>query len=91
MRFEDSDHRDPNAFTKDDAIRIQDFVEHHMTQGVQVCLVHCHMGWSRSPGVAAALSDFYNEECGYFFRHFNPNAHVFRVMLETLYEERNLI
>jgi predicted protein tyrosine phosphatase len=48
------------AFTAEMAAQIAAFVQEKMEQGATLFLVHCEAGMSRSAGVAAAISRFYN-------------------------------
>ena len=54
----------------------------------EVVVVHCQAGQSRSAGVAAALSKFYNDnDTRFFHMPYTPNMHVYRTMLNYLMEE----
>ena len=62
---------------------------------VQAVIVHCEAGVSRSAGLAAALSNHFNEDDTEYFSGaatmyapnvYCPNYHVYRVMLEALNE-----
>lgn len=51
-------------------------------------IVHCEAGVSRSPAVAAAISDYLNKEgrfpISYYFRHYAPNVMVFTMLRSAL-------
>ena len=72
------------AFTPDMARRIVAFVQEQQRVNVRLLIVHCEAGMSRSAGVAAALSLFYNHDETYFLVHYRPNALVRRLMLDAL-------
>jgi predicted protein tyrosine phosphatase len=70
------------AFTAEMAAQIVTFVQENMEQGVTLFLVHCEAGMSRSAGVAAAISRFYNGEDTFFQMHYRPNVWVQRLLAE---------
>ena len=72
------------GFTAEMAGRIRDFVREQSGNGVDLFVVNCEFGVSRSAGVAAALSFFYNHDETFFLVHFQPNTHVRRLVLEAL-------
>jgi predicted protein tyrosine phosphatase len=71
-------------FSLDQARQIWAFVERHRGD-VQRILVHCDMGISRSPAVAAALALVLNGNGDEFLLsdQYVPNALVYRLLLET--------
>lgn len=72
------------VFTKDHAIQILDFVE-EMKNDIEILVVHCDAGISRSSGVAAALSLIYTgTDKGIFMdNRYRPNMHVYRTILNV--------
>ncbi len=81
--FDDTAEFDnPRAFTASQAGEILAFVE-QMWDKVETFLIHCEIGMSRSPAVAAALSRIhYNDEGPWFEMDF-PNRLVYRLLVET--------
>lgn len=75
-------------FTPDMAQQIVHFVGVQMQNNVNLIVVHCEAGMSRSAGVAAALSQFYNYDATPFLVYYRPNAHVRRLVLDALRAER---
>ncbi len=71
-------------FTPEMARQIADFAREQRQNDVNLIVVHCEAGMSRSAGVAAALSQFYNHDQTPFLVHYRPNAHVRRLLLEAL-------
>ena len=71
-------------FTPEMARQIADFAREQIRNGVNLIVVHCEAGMSRSAGVATALSQFYNHDETPFLAHYRPNAHVRRLLLEAL-------
>jgi|SRR5580658_7258178 predicted protein tyrosine phosphatase len=71
-------------FSLDQARQIWTFVERHQGD-VQRLLVHCDMGISRSPAVAAALALILNGNGDEFLLadQYVPNTLVYRLLLET--------
>ena len=81
--FEDIEDPDtPTSFTTALAAEILAFVEQMWNQ-VDVFLVHCEAGLSRSPAVAAALSRIYYDHDGGWFESIYPNRLVYRLLVET--------
>ncbi|MEG7600224.1 hypothetical protein U2057_15460, partial [Listeria monocytogenes] len=59
------------------AIDLARFVIKHYNEGVRLFVIHCEMGYSRSPGIGAAISMFINGENGLFYEHYHPNELVY--------------
>jgi predicted protein tyrosine phosphatase len=70
---------------KEDAEKIALFVK--ANSEVPLIIVHCEMGVSRSPAVAAALSQYYNGENEFFFKNYTPNSWVYAQVLEAMQGE----
>lgn len=82
--FEDIEEADtPESFNASQAAEILDFVE-KIWDRVDVFLIHCEVGLSRSPAVAAALCRIYYNHDGRWFDSIFPNRLVYRLLLETL-------
>ena len=75
----DSDR--PDAFTTVLATELLNFVE-EVWDRVEVLLIHCEAGLSRSPGVAAALSQIYYGDDGQWFEYDFPNTLVYHLLVE---------
>ena len=69
--------------TPGQAREILAFVEAHLER-LELIVVHCEAGVSRSPAVAAALWRWLEGTRGPFFERFRPNAHVYRTMCDEL-------
>jgi predicted protein tyrosine phosphatase len=82
---------DSNYFNSDHAGCIQDFLG-HVWNDIDLLMVHCEAGTSRSPAVAAAISrQYYGDDGGFLIPHlFRPNMHVYRQMLHVA-EQRKLL
>lgn len=71
-----------SLFSLAHAEAIWDLLARH--EGVaQRVIVHCDAGYSRSPGVAAALSKALHDDDEDFFRRYHPNRRVYRLVLEA--------
>ena len=68
--------------TSQQADEIWAFVEQHRND-VGAVVVHCEAGVSRSPAVAAALCKGLGGDDRRFFRMYQPNMHVYRLMLDA--------
>lgn len=81
--FEDTEEPDePESFTAAQAVEILAFVA-TMWDRVEVFLIHCEAGLSRSPAVAAALCRIYYDHDGGWFESIFPNRLVYRLLVET--------
>ncbi|HEY3449460.1 MAG TPA: hypothetical protein VGK67_24105 [Myxococcales bacterium] len=68
--------------TLQDAKVIWAFVDKHKA-AVPVLVVHCEMGMSRSPAVAAAITRGLGGDDDHFFREYLPNRFVYDLMLKA--------
>jgi len=84
--FEDG--MEGELFSSRHAKKIFDFVEKNLGK-IEVLMLHCYAGVSRSPAVAAALSKVYLNSDEAYFKKFVPNMLVYRTMLETRFLEQN--
>lgn len=75
-------------FNKDHANQIKNFVVQHLHE-IEVIVVHCAAGQSRSAGVAAALHRVLNGDDSVIFndKRYTPNMWIY----QTLLKEYNLI
>ena len=81
--FEDTEEAEtPESFNPTLATELLDFVE-QMWDKVDVFLVHCQVGLSRSPAVAAALCRIYYNHDGRWFESIFPNRLVYQLLIET--------
>ena len=65
------------------ARKIWDFVD-EVHDDIDLLMVHCNAGVSRSAAVAAAISKTYNGHCTEYFYWYCPNPHVYKVMMANL-------
>jgi predicted protein tyrosine phosphatase len=65
--------------TEKQAKRIWKFVLSHQ-HDVDTVVVQCEQGMSRSPAIAAALCKTLGANSSCFFREYQPNEHVFRLV-----------
>jgi predicted protein tyrosine phosphatase len=72
----------PGAFNCSLAMEILDFVE-QVWDRAEVLLIHCQIGLSRSPAIAAALSRIYYCDDGPWLDRDFPNPLVYRLLIET--------
>jgi len=78
-------------FNKDHAAKIINFVKEMKAKEIELFLVHCEAGISRSPAIAAALHKiFVDKDDMYYFKRYQPNSHVYKTILEYAFEN-NLI
>ena len=71
-------------FSKRDARCVRLLVEQWRPK-LDLVILQCVMGRSRSAGIAAALSKYYNDDDTMFFRRYTPNMLVYRTMLNEMY------
>ena len=78
------------VFSEDQATQILDFVEKNWDR-VNLLMVHCQAGISRSAGTAAAIAKIkYDNDMAYYKPPFIPNKLVYRKILNVAHE-RGLI
>ena len=84
LAFHDLDEKcgDYKLFTKDDAKEIWKFINKHLSE-IEMIIVNCEAGISRSSAVAAAISKILNGNDDDFFKYFIPNRLVYRKMMEV--------
>lgn len=75
-----TDKMDIILFDETLAKNILDFVSRYSYM-VDLIVVHCEAGISRSAGCASALSLIYNGEDQYYFDHYLPNMLVYRKII----------
>lgn len=86
LAFHDIDREDIatkygyNIITKEQAKQILEFVDDHIN-GIQLIVVHCEAGISRSSAIASALSEIYIGHDSGFFKTHIPNMLVYRTIL----------
>lgn len=91
--FDDVDEKSTNSMNADHARAIANFVDRFSDREDLAVIVHCDAGVSRSAGVAAALSEYYNGDDSYFFDSgiYRPNILCYRTMLNELYSMPTVI
>lgn len=82
-----TDKMDIILFDEKMAIQILDFVDLYKNK-IEMIVVHCEAGISRSAGVAGALSLILNSSDQYYFDHYLPNMLVYRKILNAHMERR---
>jgi predicted protein tyrosine phosphatase len=73
---------------KEDAEKVRIFLFNNK-QDIELLIVHCEAGISRSAGMAAAISKYYNKDDMYYFTSgkFCPNMVCYRLTLEELMKD----
>ena len=87
LAFEDTEFREAKdeyvLFTPEDAARIYEFVKEMEAKEVELILVHCEAGLSRSPAIACVLNQaFLKGEAKIYFEIYYPNKLVYEVMIQ---------
>lgn len=83
MEFDDVNNTAKGSFLAKHADEILAFAQ-EMIPKIEVLMVHCHAGLSRSPGVAAALYKLLtNGDDTYYFRSYTPNTKVYQTILRV--------
>ena len=83
-----TDKIDVKLFTDEEAEWILAFVNDYIEK-IELIVVHCEAGISRSAGVAGALSLIYNGSDEYYFKHYIPNMLVYRFILNAYMRNKN--
>ena len=88
IKFADVNRGDINCITKEQANKIATFVKRYIEQ-VDVVLVHCEAGQSRSAGCAAAILKWStgSDSLIYDNPRYTPNSTVYSYILEALFME----
>ena len=68
--------------TTKDAKAVWDFVRRWREQ-VRLIVVHCKVGTSRSPAVAAAICRGLGDDDSSFFRDYQPNRRIYDFLLKA--------
>ena len=68
--------------TEEDAEAIWQFVREHGEKYRQV-VVHCEQGMSRSPAVAAGITEGFGLRSDRFWKHYQPNGFVYGLVVEA--------
>lgn len=76
-------------FSRDDARQIWRFVL-PLREKLNCIVLHCNAGVSRSPGVAAALSNVLCGDDQAFFERYRPNQRVYLLLLDVFSKEFSL-
>ena len=79
LSFDDVDSGD-TAMTLAQAHQVVQFVTEN---DIDLLIVHCGAGRSRSAGVAAAIMDHFNKEGDIIFQRYTPNMHCYRMMMHA--------
>ena len=93
LSYGDIDHdMGPNhgkLFDKDDANKVWDFLEQYWDK-IELVMVHCMAGVSRSAATAAAIDQCMNGGNGndFYGGRYHPNNHVLRTLRDTYYERQ---
>lgn len=82
IAFKDSEFRGREGISPNQAKSIVEFVASH---SVDKILVHCEVGHSRSPAIAAAIANIFNngEDREFFLEPFTPNRLVYDMVLRA--------
>ena len=87
--FNDVDQNGIGCMTKEDAIRIAQFAN-QVSERVDLLIVHCDAGISRSAGTCAAIMKYFTGDDSQIFDnpYFSPNMHCYRLVLNELFEAK---
>ena len=69
--------------TEKQAAEIWEFVD-RVKDTVDTLVIHCHQGMSRSPAVAAAVSEYLKLDTNHIYQTYLPNAFVVHTLEEAL-------
>jgi len=73
---------DIRLMSAEDAAQIRDFVHKHKAT-IGAIVIHCEQGMSRSPAIAAAISQALDLDSRRFLRDYTPNQHVYHTVLDA--------
>lgn len=88
LEFNDVEKGQPNCITFQDANKIVQFVERCKQNNIELLIVHCTAGVSRSAGICAAIMKATTNDDMSIFGNpkFCPNMTCYRVILEAFME-----
>ena len=86
LQFDDVDFGEPYCITREDAEKILEFVSQRIDK-VDLVIVHCEAGVSRSAGVCAALMKIFTGDDWEIFNkpRYCPNMSCYRSVLEAAF------
>lgn len=89
LKFEDTELEREDGITDNDAKQIAQFVDKYFGN-IDMIIVHCEAGVSRSAGCAAAIMKFYRGDDTPIFDngHYVPNMLVYRKVLNALNQRK---
>lgn len=82
----DSPYHKVPLFNEEQASQIWTFVS--SLKDIELLIIHCDAGISRSPAVAAAIAFSRGENPGNYFNRYLPNRWVYRVMLKVYADQQ---
>lgn len=81
--FLDVDLHRNSGMTEEQGLQALEFVDSHIATA-KFLLVHCEMGMSRSPGIAAALFKvFTGQNDQFWFERYTPNTRCYNTVLKV--------
>ena len=83
LKFNDvfnKENTNSTLMSRSDAHNIIDFVSKHSSTDL-IYVIHCTMGVSRSPAIAAAIAATKGYDIRTFWTNFLPNSHVFGTIM----------
>lgn len=84
LKFDDIDYPNESSFTDDHAILIDQFVGDVWSK-VDILVIHCYAGISRSSAVGMVVSEIYQPEfCNIFPALYSPNRLVAKILREMM-------
>jgi predicted protein tyrosine phosphatase len=85
LQFYDTDTLSSGRFLPRQAKQILEFVQEHVHQ-IDVLMIHCQMGHSRSPAIAAAISKLMTGDDNLYFKKYTPNMLVYSTILKVAHK-----
>lgn len=79
--FADREFESPYGFQAEHAKQIINYVFEVLPK-VDCLLVHCEAGTSRSPAIAAGISNILYGEDNIYFENYNPNLLVYKKLIQ---------
>ena len=89
LAFEDTEFKRDTGivFNEQHAKDILDFVDKNWDK-IEILMVHCLAGQSRSPAVAAAIAKIKYDDDDVFFNKYTPNMLVYRTILNVAHKRK---
>lgn len=90
LEFDDVDRQLKNSFKPYQALEIINFAKEFIPK-INTMMIHCNMGMSRSPAVAAAIQKLLTNDDNIYFKCYTPNRLVYSTIMRVASSRLHII